>query len=127
MFGSAGAGILSFYMALLLFAAEGTAPRNNLLETLTRPRKVCEEGGLKFQPNKNSCGRFYECGLVGLARHYVSNINWSYKKRDQIRETTCRNAPRTTCLTRNSNTATFRKGSIAGIGRDAIRRREKIA
>ena len=75
MIGSTRAGILSFYMALLLFAAEGKAPRNNLLETLTRPRKVCEEGGLKFQPDKDNCGRFYECGLVGLARHYVSNIS----------------------------------------------------
>ena len=48
-------------------------------------------------------------------------------EKDQILETSCRNAHWTICSTWISSTATIRKGSIAGIGRDAIRRLEKIA
>ena len=84
MISLAHAGIL--ILVALLYAANVEAQENQLLETLTRPRKVCEEGGLQFQPDKNNCGRFYECGLVRLARHYVSKMNWLFKRRCQIRD-----------------------------------------
>ena len=67
-------GIL-LYVSFLLTIVEGQAPKNTLLETLTRAKKVCKEGGRKFQPDQNNCGRFYECGLAGLALHFVSEIN----------------------------------------------------
>ena len=72
------ASVLIFNVAALFFAAQGQAPENTLLETLTalnRIRELCEEGGPKFQPDKGNCGRFYECGIVGLAFHYVSYIH----------------------------------------------------
>ena len=69
--------ILIFNVAALLFSAKGQAPENPLLETLTalnRLREVCEGGGPRFQLDKDNCGRFYECGIVGLAYHYVSAL-----------------------------------------------------
>ena len=70
------ASILILNVAALFFVAQGQAPENTLLETLTalnRLREVCGEGGPRFQPDKGNCGRFYECGILGLAYHYVSN------------------------------------------------------
>ena len=72
------ASVFIFNVAALLFYAKGQAPENPLLETLTalnRIREVCEESGPKFQPDKGNCGRFYECGIVGLAYYYVSNMD----------------------------------------------------
>ena len=69
---------LVLYVVALLFSAKGQAPENTLLESLTalnRIRDVCEEDGPKFQPDEGNCGRFYECGIVGLAYYYVSNMH----------------------------------------------------
>ena len=117
--------ILIFYVAALLFAAQGQAPENTLLETLTalnRIREVCEEGGPKFQPDEGNCGRFYECGIVGLAYYYVSNMHRSHIRDQIIQESICRNVHRTTFSTRNNSTATIRRESTAGKGRDVRRR-----
>ena len=117
--------ILTIYVAALFFAAQGQAPENTVLETLTalnRIREVCEEGGPKFQPDEGNCGRFYECGIVGLAYYYVSNMHRSHIRDKIIHVSISRNVLRTTSSTWNNSTATIRRGSIAGIGRDAKRR-----